>query len=166
MKLVILASLLLFMSSIAHAQTQKIAYVESESIVPAMPEYKKAQSELQAYTKQLEKVLQQKKTSLEKDYASVMDSVDKGIMTQIQQQRAQTRIEGGQRGLQQEAMNADKKVAKKEGDLIEPLYKKFNDALESVAKTEGYTYIVDKKFMLYSVGGIDATDKVKAKLGM
>ena len=166
MKLFIVASLLIFMSSFSQAQTQKIAYVESESIVPAMPDYKRAQSELQAYTKQLEKVLQQKKTAIQKDYTAVMDSVKQGIMTKIQQERAQIRLEMGQQKLQQEAMNADQKVAKKEGQLIEPLYQKFNDALEAVARDEGYTYIVDKKFLLYSVGGIDATAKVKAKLGM
>jgi outer membrane protein len=166
MRLFIITSLLVLMSSIGWAQTQKIAYIESESIVPEMPAYKKAQSELQAYTKQLQKVLQQKQMALEKDYAAVMDSIQKGIMNQLQQQRAQIRIQNGQQQLQQEALNADKKVAKKEGDLIEPLYKKFNEALEAVAKQEGYTYILDKKFMLYFVGGIDATDKVSAKLGI
>ncbi|MGH1336627.1 MAG: OmpH family outer membrane protein [Aureispira sp.] len=166
MRLFIVASLLICMSSFALAQTQKVAYVASENIIPAMAEYKKAQSELQAYTKQLEKILQQKKAAIEKDYAAVMDSVQKGIMTKIQQERAQVRLETGQQKLQQEAMNADQKVAKKEGQLIEPLYKKFNDALEAVARDEGYTYIIDKKFLLYSVGGIDATAQVKEKLGM
>ncbi len=166
MRLFILAGLLAFFSSFAQAQTQKIAYVESESIVPAMPDYKKAQSQLQAYTQQLEKLLQQKKTKLEQDYASVMDSVQKGIMTPAQQKSAEYRLQKGQQELQQEAMNADQQVSKKEGALIEPLYEKFNTALAAVAKEEGYTYIVDKKFMLYSVNGIDATAKIKAKLGI
>lgn len=154
------------MSNFVWAQNQKIAYIESERIVPEMSAYKKAQSELEAYTKQLQKVLQQKQMALEKDYAAVMDSIQKGIMNQLQQQRAQIRIQNGQQKLQQEALEADKKVVKKEGDLIEPLYKKFNEALEAVAKVEGYTYILDKKFMLYAVSGIDATDKVRAKLGI
>ena len=157
---------MLALSSFVQAQNQKIAYVESESIVPSMPEYKKAQSELQAYAKQLEKVLQQKKGALERDYTAVMDSIQKGLMTPIQQQKAEQRIQKGQQDLQQEALQAEQRVAKKEGALIEPLYEKFNDALEAVARAEGYTYIVDKKFMLYSVGGIDATPKVKAKLGI
>lgn len=165
MRLLILFIVLVTSSSI-FAQNQKIAYVESEKIIPEMPAYKKAQSELQAYTRQLEKVLQQKKTVLEKDYASVMDSIQKGIMTQIQQQHAQVRLEIGQQKLQQEVVSADKKVAQKEGNLIEPLYKKFNDALEKVAKEEGCTYIFDKKFMLYTVEGINLTTKVKTKLGM
>lgn len=166
MRLLIIATLLLALSSFVQAQNQKIAYVESESIVPSMPEYKKAQSELQAYAKQLEKVLQQKKGALERDYTAVMDSIQKGLMTPIQQQKAEQRIQKGQQDLQQEALQAEQRVAKKEGALIEPLYEKFNDALEAVARAEGYTYIVDKKFMLYSVGGIDATPKVKAKLGI
>jgi outer membrane protein len=166
MRLFILAGLLAFFSSFAQAQTQKIAFIESESIVPEMPAYKKAQSELQAYTKQLEKVLQQKKAALEKDYMSVMDSIEKGLMTPIQQKKAEERLQLGQQQLQQEAMQADKKVAEKEGKLIEPLYEKFEAAIQAVAKEEGYTYMVDKKFMLYSVGGIDATSKVKAKLGI
>lgn len=166
MRIIILTSLLALLCSFAQAQSQKIAYVESESIVPSMPEYKKAQSELQAYAKQLEKVLQQKKAALEKDYTAVMDSIQKGLMTPIQQREAQTRLQQAEQQLQQEALKAEQRVAKKEGDLIEPLYKKFNDALEAVARAESYTYIVDKKFLLYSLGGIDATPKVKAKLGI
>ncbi|MFK7798881.1 MAG: OmpH family outer membrane protein [Aureispira sp.] len=166
MRLFIITTVLVLMSSLAWAQTQKIAYVESERIVPEMPAYKKAQSELKAYTKQLQKVLQQKQTALEKDYVAVMDSIKQGIMNELQKQRAQIRLQNGQQQLQQEASNADKKVAQKEGDLIEPLYKRFNEALEAVAKAEGYTYILDKQFMLYFVGGIDATDKVKTKLGI
>jgi outer membrane protein len=46
------------------------------------------------------------------------------------------------------------------------MYDKFNEALKEIAKKEGYSYVFDKKMMLYSDGGIDATDKLKEKLGV
>ena len=40
------------------------------------------------------------------------------------------------------------------------------EALKEIAKSEGYAYVIDKKLLLYSEGGIDATEKLKTKLGV
>jgi outer membrane protein len=68
--------------------------------------------------------------------------------------------------LQKEAADADKKLMDKEGELTKPLYEELDAALKKVAKENEYGYILDKKFLLYSEGGIDATAKVKTALGI
>ena len=55
---------------------------------------------------------------------------------------------------------------KKEAELTKPLYEELDKALKSVAKDNGYSYILDKKLLLYSEGGIDATAKIKTALGI
>ena len=46
------------------------------------------------------------------------------------------------------------------------MYEKFNEALKSIAKSSNYAYILDKKLLLYSEGGEDATQKLKTALGV
>ena len=149
----------------ANAQ-QTIAFVETESIIPNMPDYKAAQSELEAYGKQLQKQLELKDTEMKTYYSETMQKVQAGTMTPVQQKEAEKKLTKMQDDLQKGALDADQKLAKKEADLTAPLYEKYNNALEAVAKANGYTYILDKKLILQANGGIDATAKVKAELGL
>lgn len=168
-KNIILIALLIFTFLTTWSQNlsaQNIAYVESEKIVPEMDAYKKAKSEVEAYGQQLQKMLTKKKADAEAYYAEVVDSVKKGLMTPKQQQEADAKLEKMRMELQTEAQDADRKLMEKEAKLIEPIYKAFNDAVEQVAAENGYMYVLDKKMLLYSKGGIDATEKVKTALGI
>ena len=82
------------------------------------------------------------------------------------QVQAQVKLQEMQASLQKEATEADQKLAKKEGELTKPLYEELDAAIKKVAKENKYTYIFDKKFLLYSESGIDATAKVKTALGI
>ncbi len=157
-------ALLAFSSTTATAQ--KIAHVDSEQLIPEMPAYKRAKSEVEAYGKQLQKLLETKQKERQADYKGTAGTAQKGLLNQIQQQDAEKKLQGMQAALQQEAASADQKLAKKEQDKLKPLYETFNAALKKVAKENGYAYILDKKLLLYSDGGNDATAKVKAALGI
>lgn len=164
--LIALLSLIFLMTSNQSATAQNIAYVESEKIVPEMDAYKKAKSEVEAYGQQLQKMLTKKQTDAEAYYAEVIDSVKKGLMTPKEQQEADAKLAKMRADLQTEAQDADRKLMEKEAKLIEPIYKSFNDAVEQVAAENNYMYVMDKKMLLYSKGGIDATEKVKTALGI
>lgn len=148
------------------ANAQKIAYIVSEEIVPEMPAYKRAKSEVEAYGKQLQKILESKQKEAQDYYTDIMEKAQKGELTPKQQQEAEAKLQDLQGNLQQEAADADKKLADKEMELTKPLYEELDAALKKVAKDNDYAYILDKKFLLYSGGGIDATSKVKTALGI
>ena len=154
-----------FGTTTATAQ-QKIAYIVSESIVPEMPAYKRAKSEVEAYGKQLQKMLETEQKKMQDYYTEVMEKAQRGELTPKQDQEAQAKLQQMQADLQKQASEADQKLAKKEGELTKPLYEELDKALKTVAKENSYAYILDKKFLLYSEGGIDATAKVKEKLGI
>ncbi len=145
---------------------QTIAFVETEKIVPEMEAYKKAKSEVEAYGQQLQKLFNKKQQDMEAYYAEVMDSIKKGLMTPRQQQEAEAKLQKMRLELQEDAQNSDRKLMEKEATLIEPIYKEFNEAVAKVAEKNNYTYILDKQMLLYSKGGIDATEKVKTVLGI
>ena len=147
-------------------KAQTIAYIVTEDIVPEMPAYKRAKSEVEAYGKQLQKILEGKQLEAQEYYQEVMKKGQNGELTPKQEQEAQAKLQEMQASLQKEASEADQKLAKKEQDLTQPMYEEFDAAIKKVAKDNKYTYILDKKFLLYSEGGIDATSKVKTALGI
>ena len=145
------------------AQTT-IAYVEADVLIQDMAEYKKANIDLETYAKQLEAQLKQEREKFQKEYQAVVDSVDRGIITPLQQQQAQVRIQQKQQKLELQSRDAQNKIVAKEAELFKPINDKFNAALKAVAAEKNYTYIVDKKVLLYFEGGVDATEDVKMKL--
>lgn len=145
------------------AQTT-IAYVEADVLIQDMAEYKKANIDLETYAKQLEAQLTQEQEKFQKEYQEVVDSVQRGIITPLQQQQAELRIKQKQQKLELMSRDAQNKIVTKEAELFKPINDKFQAALTAVATEESYTYIVDKKMLLYFAAGIDATEKVKMKL--
>jgi outer membrane protein len=145
------------------AQTT-IAYVESDLLIQEMADYKKANIDLETYAKQLEAQLKQEQEKFQVEYQAVVDSVQRGIITPLQQQQAEARLSTKQQKLEVVSRDAQSKVLKKENELFKPINDKFNTALKAVAVENSYTYIVDKKVLLYFEAGVDATEKVKAKL--
>lgn len=164
--LVVLLMLTLTILFTQESYAQEIAYIQSDLIVPEMPAYKKAKSEIEAYSKQLQKKLEKTQAELQAYYQEVMDSVKKGLMTPKQQQEAEAKYRQMELDLQKDVTEADKQLAKKEGELTEPIYVALNKAIEKIAQENKYSYVLDKKFLLYSAGGIDATEKVKTALGI
>lgn len=162
--IVLLCSVAVFAES-AHAQ-MNIAYVDAESVIAAMPDFKQVESELASYKKILEKQLQTEEKKLQDYYQDVMQKVQAGVLSPQQQKEAEGKLQKMQEDLQKKAGDADKQLSDKEAELTKPLYDKFNDALKTVAKTNNFAYILDKKLLLYSEGGIDATTKLKTQLGI
>jgi len=157
------ATMMMLFAGTMTAQTT-IAYVDSDALIQDMAEYKKANIDLETYAKQLEAQLKQEQEKFQKEYQGVVDSVQKGIITPLQQQQAEARLQVKQQKLQFQAKDAQNKIAQKEATLFKPINDKFNAALKAVATADGLTYIVDKKMFLYLEGGVDATEKVKAIL--
>jgi outer membrane protein len=162
---IIAVCLLLSFSTTTLAQ-QKIAHVDSEAVVAAMSEYKNAQSELEAYGKILEKQLVDEQKKAQDYYAEVMKNVQQGLLTPKKQKEEEATLQKMQLDIQEQAAEADQKLAEKEEELTKPLFDKFNAALEKVAAANGFSYIIDIKVALYSKGGEDVTSLVKTELGI
>lgn len=158
--------LIAFLSLGSSISAQNIAHVNAEEIIQEMPEYKQAKANLEAFSKVLQKQLEAQRTKMEDHYTSVMDSVQRGLLTPIQQRAAEQRLAKMQQDLQNAAVQADQQLVEKEVEVTKPVYDKFNSALENVAKSNGYAYIIDRKIALYSNGGTDVGNLVKQELGM
>ncbi|MCH2020947.1 MAG: OmpH family outer membrane protein [Saprospiraceae bacterium] len=142
----------------------KIAYINVEEVIQNMPDYKNVQVDLEIYQKQLVKQLEQEKKSIANFYKTIIDKVKLGAMSPKEQQDAEKELQKKQTILKEKTDDVNNRLQFREKELTKPIYKKFELALKKVAKANAYTYILDKKLLVYSLGGIDATDKIKTAL--
>jgi len=147
----------------ANAQ-QKIGYTNSQVLFSEMSETKAAQSQLKDYSEQLnkqydakEKALQQKLESIRKEAVNLTPNQIKVKEEELQKEAME--LENTRRGFETD-------IVKKEQELMRPLTEKFAKAIESVAKENGYSFIIDSSALLHGMDANDVTSLIKTKLGM
>lgn len=144
----VVAAFLLTAGTALNAQGVKIGYADVDYILSEMPETKQVESELQLLSTQLQNQIQakyqeyqQKMQAYEQQYASMVDAI---------RQEKETEITQLQQRIQKLQTDAQTTIQNKTGELMQPLYGKIGDAIEAVAKENGFTYVLNGQ-----VGGID-----------
>lgn len=168
MKQVSLFVCLFLITVVTHLQAQysKVAYVDTDEVIKSMSAYRTTQKSLETFQKKLVEELAAEKRTIAKYYTEVIDQVKAGLLTPKQQQEAEQKLQKMQSDLQLRTTQADQRLLDKEKALTAPLYEQFENALTVVAKKNNYMYILDKKLILYTGGGIDATGQMKKQLGL
>ncbi len=161
---------LTFTGLAAQAQsTMKIGYADVDYILSQMPEAKQVESELQTHNTQLQNQLQakyqeyqQKLQSYQQSAASMVDAI---------RQEKETELAQLEQRIQKFQQDAQTSIQKKSSALMEPLYAKVGNTIETVAKENGYTYILNGNVggvdvVLYADAKNDVSDLVLKKMGI
>lgn len=156
----------LLLGNTAATAQQKIAHINTDTIILRMDAYSSALANVQAYGQQLQKLLSSKEEQLKAYVQEVQTQIQMGEMTPKAQAEAEQKIQKMQSDLQTEALKADQNLSRREQDLLSPIYASFRNAMTQVAKAKGYAYILDQKSFLYLDGGEDATQEVADILGV
>ena len=132
-KLFILAAVILGVSTVS---AQKFARINMQDVVVAMPEFDEAQKNLDAFGKDLQEQMEQiqvefnnKLADFQKNQATMAASIKQ--MKQQELEQLQQRFSEFQQIAQQD-------FQKKEAELLEPVQKKAQEAVNSIAKANGY----------------------------
>lgn len=151
--------------STAFAQ-QKIGYFDLNYVLPQLPDFKVAQSELQSYQSKLEEDFKAKQQELQTKYQKYLN--EGASMPDPTRQALEKEIGSLQEQLQEFQASAAESIQKKENALLAPIYKKIEEAIVAVAKENGYTYILRREALLYEPedGTGDISDLVLKKLGV
>lgn len=149
----------------ANAQSQKIGYVDSQTIIDMMPESAKIKQDLQAYYNELQAELQTMATEYQnkmRDYEA-----NSATMSNILRQSKEKEIMDLQGRIQEFQANAENDLADKQDELSKPMLDKIKNAIDDVVKAKGLAYVFEKTVIL-SIGdsAIDITPDVKTKLGL
>jgi outer membrane protein len=150
--------------------TLKIGYVDSEVILEQMPEYIKAQGDLQQFEKMWTDTLNQMTQAYQKAIADYKKTA--ATMTDKKKAEAEGKIGAQEQAIQD--LNKDKfaqntgEYYKRYEQLLKPIKEKLVKGIEAVAKDEGMQYIFNKPqdalLIPYADITFDVTYKVLDKL--
>src|SRR6476620_9603227 len=127
-------------TSQVNAQT-KIGYISTQELVSIMPETVKADSNLQQYRTALIQNAQEKQSSLEA--AIEKFNVDSVKMTTSVKDVKRGELQKMLNDLQAEDQRIQQQPQQRQQELIAPINRKAFDAVQTVAKENGYTYIFE-----------------------
>ncbi|HXK75269.1 MAG TPA: OmpH family outer membrane protein [Bacteroidaceae bacterium] len=166
----ILLAVLMVLPLTVFAQV-KLAHVNSQEIVMAMPETAAAQKTLKDLQDKYTQEIKRTQDELQKKFAeyqkAISDSGDK-LPANIQDRRRKELEDMSQRA-QQFQSEAQQNLQNKEQELMQPIFKKLGDAISAVGTAGGYTYIIDlarTPLAYVSPSATDVTANVKTKLGI
>ncbi|MBK7873060.1 MAG: OmpH family outer membrane protein [Saprospiraceae bacterium] len=162
-----ITSLLIVLFCVAFsAQAQKFGYINSNAILAEMPQVKQADATLEALQKQLQKKGQGMVEQFQKDYAAVQQKVERGELSPKQQEEEAKKLETAQTDIQKFEQEMVQQLQTRRNELMEPILKSVNDAIQGIAKEGGFQFIFDEAVLLYKDASMDVTAQVKAKLGI
>ena len=147
------------------AQGNKIGFISLQELIPTMAEYKKADTSLNDFQSALgQQFDDMRKEYYEKD--SVLQSKDTVKFTKAQLEMKRREVNELLVKLQGWQQQAQQMYQQKQQELISPIQKKAVDAVNAVAKENGFTYVFSKEALLVSPPAEDLLPLVKKKLGV
>ena len=160
----VLALGMLFMVTAVHAQ--KYGYVNSAAILAELPQVKQMRSNLESYGSVLQKKGQQLLTDYQTKEQEAIQKQEAGQLSPLEQQTILEELQNKQQEIMAFEQEMQQKMLEKEQELLQPILDQVTDAINSVAKENGYTFVFDASSgaILYADETSDLTEKVKAKL--
>ena len=163
-KIALLIMLILPMSVFA----QKFGHIKTQEILIAMPEYTKAQTDIQTMQQQYDDEMKRLGEELNKKFAAYQQE-QANLPKNIQERRQKELQELNERGMQMQ-QDAQQQLQQSWMQMLEPIAKKIDDAIKAVGQEGGYVYIFDLNAtqipFVNETLSTDVTGAVKAKLGL
>ena len=172
-KIIRLTLAIALMVSATAASAQKFGRVDLAAIVTSMTEFKEAQTNLEAYGRDLQDQLEQIQVEFNKLYADYEKNVST-YSDSVRQLKERELTELQQR-FQDFQQIAQQDMQKKEAEIMTPIYDKANEAVKKIAQAGGYVAIFSTTQDQPAAAGlayfdpaqlIDITPAVKAELNI
>jgi outer membrane protein len=150
--------------SFTNAQS-KIAHINTQDLITAMPEMKEAQKQLETLSKTYQKDIQSSIT----EFQTLLKQYEAEAATKSEEENAKRgqEIQEKQQRIQQFQADAQKDLQKKELDLIQPITEKAKTAILKVGRAQGFDYVLDSsQGTTILADGKNLLDDVKKDLGI
>lgn len=163
--LFIALALTLGATAFTNAQS-KVAHIATQDLVETMPAYKDAMSQLEklekTYDAEIKDMLSEAQGTMQR-YQSEAETV-----TEEENAKRASELQATERRIQEHSQRARQELQKKENDLIRPVIEKAREAIQKVAREQGYDYVLDSTTGtgVILADGKDLMTDVKAELGM
>ena len=152
------------------AQNLKFGHINAQEIITVMPEFTKAQNDIQTLEKQLTAELQRTQEEFNKKYQEFQQAIAKDSLPPNIAERRQKELQDMMQRQEQFQQDAQQQMAKAQNDAMAPIYQKLDNAIKAVGAAERVIYIFDlaRTSIPYvnESQSINLTSKVKANLGI
>lgn len=162
-KLSVLFAAVMMFVTVGMVNAQKVASMDYEAVLSAMPETKKMTTDLDAFSKTKGDELNKQAEAFQKEVQQYQ--ADAAKLTEAQRNAKEAELQKKQQNLQQLQQTAQNDLATRRDTAVKPIIEKLNNAVEKVAKANGFDFIIDSTALIYKAGP-DATALVKKELGL
>ncbi|MCI0752011.1 MAG: OmpH family outer membrane protein [Flammeovirgaceae bacterium] len=165
-----LVSIFFFIFGLNFVNAQRFGYIDTDFILNKMPDYKKAQEEIDRLSEAWEKEVQEMAKGIEVLYSSLQ--AEQVLLTEeMKKERTEAikKKEAELKEYQKKVFGFGGLFFLKKQELIKPVQDKLWDASEKVAKQNNLAIIFDKAgalVMIYTDPRYDYTDFVLDELGL
>ena len=147
---------------------QKFGHIRTQEILTIMPEYTKAQTDIQTMQQQYDDEMKRLGEELNKKFTAYQQE-QANLPKNIQERRQKELQELNERGMQM-GQDAQQQLQQSWMEMLEPIAKKIDDAIKAVGQEGGYVYIFDLNAtqipFVNETLSTDVTSAVKGKLGL
>jgi outer membrane protein len=146
----------------------KIGYTSVEYVLSQMPESKQIETDLKAYSTQLENQLKSKYT----EYQTKAEAYQKGAatMTDVVKADKEKELTTMQQSIQEFQRTADQNLQQKQQTLLKPALDKLQKTIDAVSVENGYTYVLNSDgaspVLLHGPKEGDISDLILKKMGV
>lgn len=152
------------------AQNLKFGHINAQEIISVMPEFTKAQADLQALEKKYGDELQRTQGEFNKKYQEFQQAMAKDSLPANIAERRQKELQDMMQRQEQFQQDAQEGMQKAQTEMMGPIYKKLDDAIKAVGAAESVIYIFDlaRTAIPYvnESQSVNLTAKVKTQLGI
>ncbi|MFD1616507.1 OmpH family outer membrane protein [Gelatiniphilus marinus] len=162
----ILLATALCIGTLSFSQAQnKVAHINTQELISAMPEMKAAQTQLETLGKTYQTDIQNMAT----EFQNKVKQYDAEASTKTQEEntkRAQE-VQTMEQNIRQFQGQAQQDLQKKEIELLKPITEKAKTAILKVARAQGFEYVLDSaQGVMIMADGKNLLDDVKKELGI
>src|SRR5690554_3347642 len=139
---IVLVAMALFVGATSFVNAQsKIAHINAQELIEAMPDYKAAQNQLEKVQKTYDTEI--KAMAKELDTKAKQYDSEAATKTDEENQKRFQEIQGMQENIQAYRQQALQDLEKKRSEIFKPILEKAQSTIQKVAREQGYQYVLD-----------------------
>ncbi|WP_143308097.1 OmpH family outer membrane protein [Chitinophaga vietnamensis] len=167
-KIFITAAIVL--ATVCAANAQRYCVIDTKYILESIPEYKDSQKKLDAVAEQWQKEIDAKFQEVDKMYKSYQ--AEQVMLTEELKHKREDEIVGKEKeakDLQKKRFGYEGDLFKKREELVKPIQDKIYNAVQKLAASRMYDFVLDKSggaTVIFSDPKLDKSDEILRSLGV
>ncbi|MBJ6369342.1 OmpH family outer membrane protein [Snuella sedimenti] len=162
----ILLATALCIGTVSFTQAQsKVAHINTQELIQAMPEMKAAQTQIETLGKTYQTDIQASITEFQN--TAKQYEAEQATKTEEENQKRALELQEKEQRIQKYRMDAQQDMQKKQEELLKPITEKARQAILKVGRAQGYEYVLDSSLgVTILADGKNLLDDVKKELGI